>query len=117
MTVYYVDKDGKFLGGFDSVEPPVEAVREVPPPVNGKDRWNFDTSSWEPVGTPVSELRRLAYHKELGNHYEQLNAICSALETFAEKLGVAPDPDCPVNTLPGYLGKIQEIKLRYPKEG
>lgn len=40
MTSFYVDASGKYLGGFDGVEPPVGAIEVPSPPNDARDLWN-----------------------------------------------------------------------------
>ena len=48
MTKFYVDQNGKYVGGFDGVTPPAGSV-EVPSPPSHADfeTWNFGASQWD----------------------------------------------------------------------
>lgn len=39
MTKFYVDAQGRYIGGFDGSEPPDGAIEVVNPPNNGTDIW------------------------------------------------------------------------------
>lgn len=40
MTKYYIDSSGKYLGGFDGVQPPAAAIEVPSPPEDGRMVWN-----------------------------------------------------------------------------
>jgi hypothetical protein len=40
MTKYFVDASGKYLGGFDGSEPPVDSIEVPNPPAHGLDVWD-----------------------------------------------------------------------------
>lgn len=52
-TKYYVDGNGKYIGGFDGALPPTGSVEVAFPPVDGRQTWNgsnwsaFDPSSFD----------------------------------------------------------------------
>lgn len=39
MTKFYVDAQGRYLGGFDGAEPPDGAIEVAEPPQHGTDLW------------------------------------------------------------------------------
>jgi hypothetical protein len=39
MTKFYVDAQGRYVGGFDGAEPPVGAIEVAEPPQRGTDIW------------------------------------------------------------------------------
>ncbi|MFV1941318.1 DUF4376 domain-containing protein [Pseudomonas luteola] len=52
-TIYYVDADGRYLGGFSGVEPPEGAVQVPDAPGDAQQVWNG--SGWsDPVIVPTS---------------------------------------------------------------
>lgn len=50
-TRYFVDSQGKYLGGFDGAEPPANAVEVPGAPPHGKDVWNG--SGWVSYAGPT----------------------------------------------------------------
>ena len=40
MTSYFVDAEGKYLGGFDGAEPPAGAIEVPSAPSHASDTWN-----------------------------------------------------------------------------
>lgn len=44
MTNFYIDAQGRYLGGFDGAEPPDGAIEVARPPEHGADIWN--NGSW-----------------------------------------------------------------------
>lgn len=44
MTLFYVDKEGNYIGGFDGAEPPEGAIGVPSAPVNSSQIW--DGSAW-----------------------------------------------------------------------
>lgn len=57
MTKYYVDTNGKFLGGFDGGAVPPEGSIEVTKlPDHGSDIWSFSNNKFEPDPTRLVEL-------------------------------------------------------------
>lgn len=59
---YYVDADGKYLGGWDDLEQAPVGSLEVPfPPDNAQQVWDFETETWsvlppQPYSLPVAVL-------------------------------------------------------------
>jgi len=51
MTKFYVDSDGKYLGGYDGATPPAGAIEVSTPPANGRDR--YINGHWVVAGTPL----------------------------------------------------------------
>ena len=85
---------------------------------------NFD---WE-APPPVEEIRKAEYEKQLGDVGNQFDAIFKGLliivpaliESKAISQEVAalltPDPNAPVDTPAGWMGRVQKIKQDNPKE-
>lgn len=129
-TRYFVDASGNYLGGYSGpVKKPFAKASEVAtPPVHFKDVWSFALNQWMPYEPPAGELRKVAYESELGNPGDQFDAIFKAVSILVPELvkrgaispeiaaALLPDPNAPVDTPPGWLGKLSEIKARYPKE-
>lgn len=127
-TKYFVDSSGKYLGAFEGAEPDIKAF-EVPPPNHGKDTWDFTLGRWVPYSPPAEEKRQQAYESELGSAGDQFDAIYKGLSVLIPALvksgaippevaaALLPDANAPVDTPPGWLGKVAEIKTRFPKEG
>lgn len=126
-TKYCVDSKGVFLGAFAGVGESVGI--EVPvPPVHALDKWSFSEKKWIPYEPTAEEKRKVAYTNELGNPGDQFDAIFKAVSILVPELvkrgaispeiaaALLPDPNAPVDTPPGWLGKLSEIKARYPKE-
>lgn len=58
---YFVDADGRYIGGFDGVEPPAGSVEVAAPPAHGSQVW--DGESWsehKPVPQVVSRFQARA---------------------------------------------------------
>jgi hypothetical protein len=49
MTKYYVDTDGKYLGGFEGCEPPENSVEVSAAPDHASQAWNFQDNSWNAI--------------------------------------------------------------------
>lgn len=126
-TKYCVDSKGVFLGAFAGVGESVGI--EVPvPPVHALDKWSFSEKKWIPYEPPAEEKRKVAYTNELGNPGDQFDAIFKAVQILIPALvksgaispeiaaQFAPNPDAPIDTPPGWIGKVSEIKNRFPKE-
>lgn len=45
-TLYFIDKQGNYLGGFDGAQPPSGAIQIAQPPNDGRDKW--DGMQWIP---------------------------------------------------------------------
>lgn len=56
MTKYYVDANGKYIGGFDGAAPPVGAVEVPSAPASASDVWNGD--GWTLVAVVPEEVTR-----------------------------------------------------------
>lgn len=56
MTQYYVDEQGKYLGGFDGAEPPKDSIEIDAPPNDARDTWNGE--SWVPYQKTQPELAK-----------------------------------------------------------
>lgn len=48
-TLFYVDGDGAYLGGFSGAMPPDGAFQVSSAPGDASQTWNFKTSSWDPI--------------------------------------------------------------------
>lgn len=48
ITKYYVDALGKYLGGFQGAEPPIDAIEVPAAPTHAKDVWSGKTWLVEP---------------------------------------------------------------------
>jgi len=58
---YFIDSKGRYIGGFDGVEPPVGSVEVESPPAHGSQLW--DGGKWsehKPVPQAVSRFQALA---------------------------------------------------------
>lgn len=53
MTKFYVDVQGRYIGGFDGADPPNGAIEIAAPPDDGTDTW--DGSTWHPAPPVVPE--------------------------------------------------------------
>ena len=85
---------------------------------------NFDVNA----APPVEEIRKAEYEKQLGDVGNQFDAIFKGLliivpaliESKAISQEVAalltPDPNAPVDTPAGWMGRVQKIKQDNPKE-
>lgn len=128
---FLVSADGVYLGSYcgDGELPFVGAVEVPSAPAHYKDTWSFATQRWKPYDPPAGEKRKKAYESELGGIGDQFDAIYKGLSVLIPALvksgaippevaaALLPDASAPVDTPPGWLGKLAEIKARYPKEG
>lgn len=57
MTRFFVDANGKYLGGFDGAEPPVGAIEVPDAPANAAQKWNG--AGWDAVPDAVSAAQTL----------------------------------------------------------
>lgn len=126
-TKYCVDSKGVFLGAFAG-EGALVGIEVPVPPHHALDKWSFSQKKWLPWEPPTEEKRKVAYTNELGNPGDQFDAIYKAVSILVPELvkrgaispeiaaALLPDPTAPVDTPPGWLGKLSEIKARYPKE-
>ena len=84
----------------------------------------------QPVIEPTKEeLRKTAYQKELGDIGNQFDAIYKGVKILVPALvkagllapeeiqALTPDKNADPDTPAGWLGKIEDIKERFPKEG
>jgi len=61
MTKYYVDAQGKYLGGFDGANPPANAVEVANPPPHGSCVWNG--TIWSTYTQPdLSDIENVQKH-------------------------------------------------------
>jgi hypothetical protein len=130
-TRYFVDARGSYLGGYagGDEKPFGDASEIAEPPKDYRDVWSFALGRWIPYDPPVTEKRKQAYEAELGGVGDQFDAIYKGLLVLVPALvksgaippevaaALLPDASAPVDTPPGWLGKLAEIKARYPKEG
>jgi len=124
VTKFYIDKQGKYLGGFDGVDPPADAIEINVPPEDGRDK--YVGGRWE-SGLSVTEKRKRVYDLELGDAGEQFDAIYKGMLylvpklvkagtlTAAEAKELSPDKNQPRDTPAGWLGRVKDIKERFPK--
>ena len=56
MTQYFIDNQGKYIGGFDGAEPPRNSIEIPNPPNDGRDIFDFNTKQWIPYQPSVKEL-------------------------------------------------------------
>jgi malate synthase len=56
MTKFYVDAQGRYLGGFDGATPPNGATEVATPPAHGADLWQ--NGAWVPDPTRLTEQSR-----------------------------------------------------------
>lgn len=129
-TRYFVDSSGRYIGGFSNgAELPAGSFEVPQPPDHGFDSWSFVNKRWVPWERPAEVKRLDAYQSELGSAGDQFDAIFKAVSILIPELvkrgaispevaaALLPDPNAPVDTPPGWLGKVSEIKARFPKEG
>lgn len=66
MTKFYINGQGKYLGGFDGALPPAGAIEVAQPPSDGRQEW--DGKKWvDPAGLAaelVKEKRKAAYLRD-----------------------------------------------------
>lgn len=128
-TRYFVDNSGRYVGAFgDGAEPPAGSFEVPQPPDHGFDSWSFVNKRWVPWERPAEKKRLEAYEKELGSIGDQFDAIYKAVQILIPALvksgaispeiaaQFTPNPDAPIDTPPGWIGKVSEIKNRFPKE-
>lgn len=62
---YFIDSKGRYIGGFDGVEPPVGSVEVDAPPTHGSQVWDGESwSEYRPVPQVVSRFQaRAALYK------------------------------------------------------
>lgn len=83
---YCIDKAGKYLGGFDGVEPPADAVEIPQPPEHGADIWTG--SSWDKSGRPGprADRKKEALLLILDELKEIRPAKAAAIQTLIDRL-------------------------------
>ena len=127
---FFVSQAGDYIGSYcGDAEVPFDGAIEVKKaPKHALDKWSFSQKKWIPYEPPAEEKRKVAYTNELGNPGDQFDAIFKAVSILVPELvkrgaispeiaaALLPDPNAPVDTPPGWLGKLSEIKARYPKE-
>lgn len=127
---FFVSQAGDYIGSYcgDADVPFADAIEVKKAPKHALDKWSFSLKKWIPYEPPAEEKRKAAYTNELGNPGDQFDAIFKAVSILVPELvkrgaispeiaaALLPDPNAPVDTPPGWLGKLSEIKARYPKE-
>lgn len=85
---YYVDDQGKYLGGWDA-NPPAGAIEVPEAPDDARQVWNFQTSTWGavPVTVPqaISALNGLLTLDEAGLSAAYQSWVEAPERTFAQK--------------------------------
>jgi hypothetical protein len=108
IAKHYRDANGIYLGMFDLVNKPEDAI-ECTIPAHAYDLWDFNTNQWIPWAG-IYKMHREREYARIGIG-EQLDAIYK----FALAAGVIPDPNAGTDTPAGWVAKIQAIKNQYPK--
>lgn len=109
MTRYYVDNAGKYLGGYDNVEPPAGAVEVQAPPEHGMDTWDAGQNKWVDFAEKY-KIRRQAETAQI-----PLDNYLDALVKHWVSVGIQADPTKGLDTPEGLVAKTQAIKDKYPK--
>lgn len=60
MTKFFVDNNGRYLGGFDGAKPPAGAIEVPAPPAHGRNRWV--SGAWQEVAEVPEWIPMLNAH-------------------------------------------------------
>lgn len=129
----YVDKTtGKFHGYYSDGNPsiPSNAVAIETSRPEGAADYDLQNQRWNIYDPPVEEKRLKEYLTKLGTQGDQNDAIYKGIRAMTNLLidkglltqqdlqdaGLIPDKTEPADTPAGWLGKVEDIKKRYPKE-
>jgi hypothetical protein len=55
QTLFYVDANGVYLGGYAGAEPPNGAIEVSSPPEDARQIWDGGSGEWLPVPAPIIE--------------------------------------------------------------
>lgn len=83
MTQFYVDAQGRYLGGFDGAEPPAGAIEVAHAPANASDIWT--SGAWQAFQKSVADVKAeliaridadvdAIYAAVIGNRSDEYNA-------------------------------------------
>lgn len=112
MTKFYVNVQGKYLGGFDGAEPPAGAIEVAEAPTDGRHVWNG--TAWAEVKTMAEEIAACGAQFKSDMNILQLRwlaaAVANGTSAAAKKLAVEEDI---VEVKAQYALDIAEIKSRY----
>jgi hypothetical protein len=61
MTKYFIDTQGKYIGGFDGAEPPAGSIEVPSPPGHAKQLWDAENKQWLPLVLDYATRRLEAY--------------------------------------------------------
>lgn len=129
----YVDKvTGEFYGFFSKDNPsiPKTAIEAEGLPNDGRDSYDLVNKVWKPYEPPYDEKRKQEYQEKLGDQGNQNDAIykgvTALLQVLVDKqlvttgelqdLDLLPDKNAPLDTPAGWLGRIKDVKQRFPKD-
>lgn len=125
---YFCDASGNQLPaiGPDTLIP-VGAIEIPSVPTTGLDKADLVNKVWIPYEPPLEEQKKAAYQNDLGGLPNQIDAVYKGLliliPAFA-KAGLltpeeveilTPNKDARPDTPAGWLGKVKDIKERFPK--
>lgn len=85
MTKFYVDVQGRYLGGFDGAEPPDGAIEVAEPPKHGMDIWA--NGSWVVVQVVPEQVTSRQAHAAIimRGHDTAINAYINAITDPVER--------------------------------
>ena len=129
----YVDKvTGEFFGFYSDKNPaiPEGAIAVDGAPDDGRASYDLVNKTWKPYDPPYDEKRKAEYLEKLGDQGNQNDAIykgvTALLQVLVDKqlvttgelqdLDLLPDKNAPLDTPAGWLGRIKDIKQRFPKD-
>ena len=100
-TLFFVDSEGSYIGGFCGVEPP-EGSREVPfAPEHAAQKWDFKNESWGKI--PDEAINEVAIMKRSQAYRDEADPLF-----FKWQRGEGTKQE--------WLDKVDEIKKRIIKE-
>lgn len=89
MTKFYVDSNGRYLGGYDGANPPKGAKEVFSPPDDARQLWDFTTDAWKKLQKPYDERRRELFEEkekegELpGSVHDNIDEMWKALDALS----------------------------------
>lgn len=108
-TIYCVDDQGNYKGGFTNWTPPEGLIVVSGPPNYGLDTYDLEKNTWKPYEGMYAINRQSEFEKvSIG---DQLDAIWKALE----QLGLVANSNAPDGSPEKILSIIKNIKTLYPK--